>query len=134
MTLRNILVTAVVADILLTACTVIVALTGLSSVTEVSAAGQDESLVPRWVDSTALGLFVMSVITGWVGILRFWNPGRFFYLAAWVLALFSIATTVARVEAGWSFALGTLTALCGGFLISLVFCSELRSLYAHNAA
>ena len=134
MTLRSLLVAAVVADILLSGCTVVLALTGLSSVTEVSAVGQDERLVPRWVDSTALGLFVLSVITGWIGILRFWNPGRFFYLAAWVLSLFSIATTEARIEAGWSVALGTLTALCGGFLIGLVFCSELRRLYARNGA
>ena len=134
MNVRTVLVIAVVADLVLTLCTTTVALTGLSTVTEVSAAGQNESLVPPWVDSTVLSLFVISVIIGWIGILRFWGPGRIFYLAAWVLGLFSIATTVSRVEAGWSVALGTLTALCGGFIISLVFCSELRSLYARNTA
>jgi len=126
MNLRAVLVAVVVVDVVLSVASSVIHATGLSALTYLTVVGGDEPMLPDSVRMLMGVLFLASVLVGWIGILRLWGPARFFYIGAWLLALIQYATTRARVEPGWSYCLFALTGLSGGFLICLVFCSELR--------
>lgn len=129
MSLRHVLILTVCADIFLTVLMAAVQLAGWADVSVVVTMDEKFGHLPAWVDVIGMGLYLVSMIVGWVGILRFWAPGRAVYLAGCLLVTALEAFSGAEANPGWLVALGMATNTVDGFLLALTFCSDLRYEY-----
>lgn len=82
------------------------------------------------MDGVFILMFLLLLLVGWIGILRFWSPARYCYVGAWSLALIQFATAESYQAPGWLYALYNVVAIIGGFLLALIFGSDLRHRYA----
>lgn len=77
--------------------------------------------------SNMLGLItILTLVISWVGLFLFWNPARWMYLAAIVVPLLYSAFFSFTILPPVSDAIGILSALLGGAILALIFCSPIK--------
>ena len=131
MTLRRLLNVTVIADIVLSIGSVLIKATGVAILDPPYFNPHTDPDYDLWFGTQGMLILVYFglLALAWIGIVRFWNPARFLYLAAWVISLWTHGNAESYEAAGWYNAFYNLIALVGGFLIALIFCSDLRHRY-----
>lgn len=133
MSLNRLLIFVVGLDVVLSTISTGIEYTGLNSATVVAADQTPLLVLPEFALNCLMTLFLICLVIGWIGILRFWNPGRFFYLAAWFLSILGACSQAFFVQSTFSYLMSVAVSFSGGFLVCLIFASELRTKYGHKA-
>jgi hypothetical protein len=121
---RRVLFFAVLADAILT-----IASFAVDSYQREGCYGYYIDWIPDSLWLAVLVGFPALLAIGWVGLLRFWSPARYCYLGAWGITILQYAIHGDTTRPGWVYGLYSIVGITGGFLIALIFFSDLRKLF-----
>ena len=74
-------------------------------------------------------VFLIALLTAWIGLFVFWKPARMLYLITMVVSLLLGPFFGPYVETGLSYTLCEATSIVSGIILTLVYFSPLKELY-----